>query len=207
VLRIHIIYESKIKHATFVFLFKETSKNLANCMNLSFKRWKGLFFFSLGLFLGTAFCMKWMENDLWANGEKFTILGLELFYQKEKVISILSSLDTRVRTILQYHLWFDFAFMAGVYPGITSLCMMAREKVMSPIFKRILYLMAWLQLLAWTGDIIENYYLLSWIQKPAIGNEFGGYHFIAGAKWGIALAGVLLSTPFLLRRKKIEKLF
>lgn len=67
--------------------------------------------------------------------------------------------------------------------------------------------MAWLQLPAWTGDIIENYYLLSWIQKPAIGNEFGAYHFIVGAKWGIALAGVLLSISFLLRRKKIETLF
>lgn len=174
-------------------------------MNLSYKRWKGLFFFSLGLFLGTAFCMKWMENDLWTNGEKFSILGLELFYPKEKVISILGSLDTRVRTILQFHLWFDFAFMAGVYPGITSLCMMAREKVILPAFKRILYIMAWLQLLAWTGDIIENYYLLSWIQKPMMGNEFGLYHLIVATKWIIALGGVLLSTAFLLRKKKFEK--
>jgi hypothetical protein len=33
--------------------------------------------------------MKWMENDLFTNGEKFSILGLELFYPKEKVIGIL----------------------------------------------------------------------------------------------------------------------
>lgn len=176
-------------------------------MNLSYKRWKGLFFFGLGLFLGTAFCMKWMENDLWSGGEKFTIMGLELFYAKEKVINILSNLDTRVRTILRYHFWFDFAFMAGVYPGITSLCMMAREKVISALLKRILYIAAWLQLLAWAGDIIENYYLLSWVQKPVIGNEFIFYHFIVGAKWIIAITGVLLSIPLLLRRKKIEKLF
>ena len=176
-------------------------------MNLSYKQWKGLFFFGLGLFLGTAFCMKWMEDDLWVDGGKFTITGLELFYPKEKVISVLSNLDTRVRTILQYHLWFDFAFMAGVYPGITSLCMMAREKVMSSLLKGILYVVAWLQLLAWAGDIIENYYLLSWIQKPEIGNEFIFYHFVVGAKWVIALAGVLLPIPFLLRRKKIESLF
>ena len=108
-------------------------------MKLSYKRWKGLFFFGLGLSLGTAFCMKWMENDLSSGGEKFTIMGLELFYAKEKLISILSNLDTRVRTILQYHLWFDFAFMAGVYPVITSLCMMTREKVISALLKRILY--------------------------------------------------------------------
>jgi len=64
--------------------------------------------------------------------------------------------------------------------------------------------MAWLQLLAWGGDIIENYYLLSWIQKPVMGNEFGLYHLIVATKWIIALGGVLLSTAFLLRRKKLE---
>ena len=176
-------------------------------MNLSYNRWKGLFIFGLGLFLGTAFCMKWMETDLQANGEKFTIMGLELFYTKEKLTSILNGLDARVQTILRYHLYFDFAFMAGVYPGITSLCMVAREKLVSPLFKRILYVAAWLQLVAWAGDIIENYYLLSWIQEPVIGNEFGWYHLIVGTKWVIALAGVLLPIPFLLRSKKNKILF
>jgi hypothetical protein len=42
--------------------------------------------------------------------------------------------------------------------------------------------------------------MLSWIKISAIGNEFGWYHFIVGAKWVIALAGVLLPIPFLLRR-------
>ena len=54
-------------------------------MNLSYYRWKRLFLFGLGLFIGTAFCMKWMEDDLLVNNEKFTILGLELFYTKEKL--------------------------------------------------------------------------------------------------------------------------
>ncbi|HKO78996.1 MAG TPA: hypothetical protein VJU78_01315 [Chitinophagaceae bacterium] len=62
--------------------------------------------------------------------------------------------------------------------------------------------MAWFQLLAWGFDFIENYYLLSWIQNSEIGNEFGLYHFIVGAKWAIAIAGILLSVPFLFRRKK-----
>ena len=62
--------------------------------------------------------------------------------------------------------------------------------------------MAWFQLLAWAFDIIENYYLLSWIQQPQIGNEFVLYHFIVGAKWIIALAGVLAAIPFVMRHKK-----
>jgi hypothetical protein len=74
--------------------------------------------------------------------------------------------------------------------------------LVSPLLKRILYVAAWFQLVAWAGDIIENYYLLSWIQEPVIGNEFGWYHLIVGTKWVIALAGVLLPIPFLLRSKK-----
>ena len=97
-------------------------------MALRYNNWQSFFIFCLGLFLGTAFCMKWMEADLRVNGEKFTIIGLELFYSKQKVAHIMASLDYRVQTILKYHLFFDFAFMAGAYPGIASLCMMAREK-------------------------------------------------------------------------------
>jgi hypothetical protein len=186
------------------FYLNILSKNLPNHMNLSYYRWKRLFLFGLGLFTGAAFCMKWMEEDLWVNNEKFTILGLELFYSAEKVENILSALDSRVQTILRYHLYFDFAFMAGVYPGITSLCMMAREKIISSRLKKVLYLLAAFQLLAWSADIIENYYLLQWIKEPVIGNEFGWYHGIVAAKWIIALAGVLFSVPVVLRKKSFK---
>ncbi len=105
-------------------------------MNLSYTRWRSLFLFGVGLSLGAAFCMKWMENDLRVDGEKFTILGLELFYAREKLAAVLSRLDGHVQAILRYHLFFDLAFMAGIYPAITSLCMMAREKLASPHFKK-----------------------------------------------------------------------
>lgn len=173
-------------------------------MYLSYYRWKRLFLFGLGLFIGTAFCMKWMEDDLLVNNEKFTILGLEFFYAKAKVEAILSAPDYRVQTILRYHLYFDFAFMAGVYPGITSLCMMAREKIASCRVRKILFLLAVLQLFAWCADIMENYYLLTWIKKPVIGNEFEWYHVIVAAKWIIALAGALLSIPLVLRKKTVK---
>jgi hypothetical protein len=69
-------------------------------MNIGYNRWKLFFLFSLGLATGSSFCMKWMEADLIANNERFTIPGLELFYSKEKIESILTSLDGRVKTIL-----------------------------------------------------------------------------------------------------------
>lgn len=173
-------------------------------MNLNDNRWKKLFLFCLGLAAGSAFCMKWMEDDFWVNGEKFTIVGLELFYTKEKVASVMGGLDGHVRTILNYHLYFDFAFMAGVYPGITALCIMAGGKLKAKALKKLLYILAAGQLLAWACDITENLYLLKWVKLPVIGNEFALFHFIVAAKWIIALTGALISIPILLSRLKIK---
>lgn len=148
--------------------------------------------------------MKWIEGDFWVNGEKFNILGLEFFYSKEKVMAVLAGLDSHVKTILSYHLHFDFAFMAGVYPGIAALCMMARGKLMAPLWKKMFFIFAVLQLVAWAGDITENLYLLNWMKQPLIGNEFTFYHFIVAGKWIIALAGALISIPVLLVKWKKE---
>ena len=171
-------------------------------MSLKYNHWQRLFVFCLGLFIGTALCMKWMEADLRFNEEKFTILGLELFYSQQKVTDILSSLDFRVQTILRYHLFFDFAFMAGIYPGITSLCMMAREKVNSSLLKKLLYIFAALQLLAWFADIYENLCLLYWIREPSIGKEFAWYHIAVVVKWMIALAGAIAAIALMIKKKK-----
>src|SRR6188474_3934336 len=96
-------------------------------------RWHRLFLFCLGLFIAGAFAMKWMENDLLFNNEKISIFGLELFYTKEKIIEIFSGISDKVKTILGYHLSFDFIFMAGVYPGIACLCMLAAAKISGKI--------------------------------------------------------------------------
>ncbi len=170
-------------------------------MSISYNRWQKLFLCCFGLFAAAAFCMKWMEGDFWQNGQKFTIIGLEVD-SKEKVAGILSGLDEHVKAILRYHLSFDFAFMTGVYPGIAALCMMAREKSTSSVLKKLLLVMAVLQVVAWGCDIAENYYLLKWIKNPVIGNDFGLYHLIVYAKWSIALAGALIAIPLAVRRKK-----
>ena len=172
-------------------------------MNQGYNFWQKLFLFCLGLFIAAAFCMKWMENDFLQNGSVFTIIGLEITYPKEKVVSILSGLDYHVKTILCYHLSFDFVFMAGVYPGIAALCMMAREKSYNKRIKKILLLLALLQPVAWGCDIYENICLLNWIKAPLIGSEFGTYHTIVATKWIIALVAVLSAIPIAMRRKRM----
>jgi len=160
-------------------------------------RWHRLFLFCFGLFIAGAFAMKWMESDLLYNNEKISIFGLELFYPKEKIIEIFSGINDKVRTILGYHLSFDFIFMAGVYPGIACLCMLAADRVNGKTQKRILFILAFLQIFGWTFDVIENYFLLKWLKTPVIGDEFGFYHLVVYSKWIIALTGALFAIVIL----------
>lgn len=172
-------------------------------MNYGNNIWQKVFLFCLGLLVAAAFCMKWMEGDFLHNGSLFTIIGLEITYPQEKVVNILSGLSGQVKTILRYHLLFDFVFMAGVFPGIAALCMIARQKSANSILKRFLLSLAFLQLVAWGCDIYENLSLLKWLKDPSMVNGFSTYHFIVAAKWIIAIIAVLLAIPFAIRRKKI----
>jgi len=171
-------------------------------------RWHRLFLFCFGLFIAGAFAMKWMESDLLYNNEKISIFGLELFYPKEKIIEIFSGINDKVRTILGYHLSFDFIFMAGVYPGIACLCMLAADRVNGKTQKRILFILAFLQIFGWTFDVIENYFLLKWLKTPVIGDEFGFYHLVVYSKWIIALTGALFAIVILVgsmfKRKNLK---
>jgi hypothetical protein len=87
--------------------------------------------------------------------------------------------------------------MAGCYPGIACLCMMARIKISRKSTKSILFTLAFLQIFGWTFDVVENYYLLKWLNAPVIGDEFGFYHVVVYSKWIIALTGALLAIVIL----------
>jgi hypothetical protein len=92
--------------------------------------------------------------------------------------------------------------MAGVYPGIAALCMMARDKSANSVIRKTLFVFAALQLVAWGCDIVENCYLLKWIKDPVIGIEFGFYHIVVYAKWIIALFAALIAIPLATRKRK-----
>lgn len=156
-----------------------------------YRFWRKIFLFSLGLFLAAGFCMKWMEPDFMANGQPFTIIGLEISYSQQQVSDILSGLSDPIRQVLRYHLSFDFAFMLGVYPGIAALCMMGYQKAVNRTFKKVLVLLALLQIPAFGCDIMENMKLFQWIRDPRSISGFSVYHFIVMTKWILALAGAL----------------
>ena len=174
-------------------------------MHALITRWRGLFLFCLGIVIASGFIMEWLANDFWVGEEKFSILGLELFYSKKEVLTVLTQIKQPARTALNYQLIFDFAFMVGVYPGIASLCMIAREKLARKTIQNILFALAMLQPVAWAFDIVENSYLLNWIQKPEIGEEFSIYHNIVAAKWLIALIGAFSAIIVWLFKNLIVK--
>ncbi len=171
-------------------------------MSSNYRRWQVLFLFCMGLFGASAFCMKWMESGFLQGGQPFTVIGLEIGYPREKVAVILAGLDDHVKTILRYHLNFDFVFMAGVYPGIAALCMMSKDKSGNAALRKILIVLAVLQIVAWGCDIFENGCLLKWIRDPDIGNEFRLYHLVVATKWIIALIGAFVAIPLAARRRK-----
>jgi hypothetical protein len=175
-------------------------------LNNHLEKWKSLLLFCAGLAAGSAFCMKWMEPDLWAGNEQFTIMGLEIFYSHEKVAAVMKGMDESTRRILEYHLHFDFAFMAGIFPGIASLCMIAASRLSRFLLKRLLVILAALQTLAWGLDIIENMQLISWIRGKPLGNEFVSFQYVVIVKWVIALVGAITAIAVLLFTwKKLKK--
>lgn len=172
-------------------------------MVLSQKHWRNIFLFCLGLFLGTAFCMKWLETRFHFQGDLFTIIGLEISYPAEKVMRILYQSESAIRTLVEAHLYFDFAFMIGAYGGIGSLLMMARNRVAHPLFNKFLLFLAFGQLIAWGCDIKENLYLLEWMRnKVDINPDFSAYHFIVIVKWALALSGALVAITVLALKRK-----
>jgi hypothetical protein len=82
--------------------------------------------------------------------------------------------------------------------------MMARGKMMAPGSRQFLFILAGLQLIAWAGDITEDLYLLKWLKRPSIGDEFGFYHIIVYAKWIISLAGFIIAVSVLISKWKIK---
>lgn len=172
-------------------------------MILSQKQWRNSFLFFLGLFLGTAFCMKWLETRFYFQGELFTIIGLEISYPADRVMEILYQSGATEHSLLTAHLYFDFAFMIGAYGGIFSLLIMAKNRATVQWIKHMAVLLAVGQLIAWGCDIRENIYLLDWMTtKPDIRPSFFTYHLVVIVKWVLALSGALLSILVLLLKRK-----
>ena len=161
-----------------------------------------LFTVCLGVFAGTAFCMKWMESDLVSGGRTFSIIGVELTYGATELRQIFTALTEPARTALGYHLVFDYLFMAAVYPGIAILCLWARDRYRNPGLRIFLTCCAIFQAFAWAIDVYENRCISRWMAAPDSIGHLRMYHALVTLKWVIAVFAFLTSLLLLARRRR-----
>jgi len=158
--------------------------------------WKKMFWFCLGLALASGFCMKWIEDGFISNGKLFSIFCLELYLDKQGLAELFAGMKDNAKTILDYHLHFDFFFMAGVFPGTAAICMLTRERIekKKKMIRSVLFTIAALQLAAWGFDIYENLHLIKWMKNPATIDNVGFYHLLVRLKFIIIISGVAMAA-------------
>ena len=158
--------------------------------------WKKLFYFCLGLLLASGFCMKWIEDEFISNGKLFTVFDLELFLDKAGLEKIFKGMELNAKMMVDNHLHFDFFFMAGVFPGIACICMLVRERINKnkKLIRSVFFVIASLQLAAWSFDIYENLHLIKWLKNPETIDHIDLYHLLVRSKFIIIISGIILSA-------------
>ena len=169
------------------------------------KRWKYLLWFCIGLALASGFCMKWLEPGFTVDGKLFTILELEFHTDIVHVDGLFRHMDPFVREMVHQHLVYDYAFMAGVYPGIAALCMLAADRFSSRGWKNVFFILAIFQLFAWGFDIAENYYLDKWLHAGKVSYQFRFFHLIVYSKWILALVGFFFAIAVIIFKRKTHR--
>lgn len=138
---------------------------------------------------------------------KFSIMDLELPASAQELVNIVKGIfllpvaqSKKAVNALKGQLYVDFIFMAAAYISIFILCSIVSGK-MTYLGHSVFMVLAWLQLIAWLCDIIENIYLLKKLtpaivaSKPAVHKA---YQILEILKWGIAMTGTVCSVSGLI---------
>jgi len=138
-------------------------------------------------------------------GKKFSIFDLEFPASRSSLQSLIQSIDllpnpslfpepANVKKAIRSQLWLDFIFMPAAYGGIFLLCMAASYCVRNAL-QNFFIIFAWMQMIAWLFDILENILLFRQIKKPVVmgTTAFKLYQIMELLKWSIASLGLFLS--------------
>lgn len=150
---------------------------------------------------------------------KFNITDLELPSSVKELPNLINGIfalpDEKKRksiSSLKGQLYVDFIFMPAAYGAIFLLCMNVSHKM--TLGKELFAALAWLQLIPFALDVIENIYLLNKIH-PALAETNKSVHLlfqiIEIIKWGLALTAIVCSLSaiiyfWLVGRYSIESL-
>src|SRR4051794_25400728 len=137
-----------------------------------------LFCILFGLFLLFTFIMNFQGSYFYTKDvviRKFSILDLALAASPVELVNIIKGLydlppeqSKKAVNALRGQLYVDFLFMPCAYGSIFLLCLKVAERMEVSIGYYIFAAFAWLQLVAWLCDIIENVYLLGKIRPDPV---------------------------------------
>lgn len=168
------------------------------------------FFAAFALFVVTTIIMSRQSKNFWyMRGTaltKFSIMELEFPGSTDSISKIINGmarlrpeLAARSRAALKANLLWDFLFMPGAYLSIFFLCMQIAKLIDEP-GRILMVILAWLQIVAWLLDIIENYYLLHKLKNPYTArlSVHKNFRRMVSLKWAIASTGVVSGLSLLL---------
>ncbi|NLR78124.1 hypothetical protein [Chitinophaga eiseniae] len=165
---------------------------------------------SMAIFLLTAFIMGRQSRYFYTMDvvpRQFSITDLQLPSCQKELVNLIKGIYTmpaanRQQTLraLRGQLWVDFLFMPAAYGSIFLVCMKVASK-MNPAGTLLFSILAWLQLLCWLCDIVENIYLLQKI-SPNVSEStktvHRAYQLLEIIKWGFSLLATVCGLSALL---------
>jgi hypothetical protein len=165
---------------------------------------------SMGLLVVTGYIMSIQSRQFFTMDvviRPFSILDLEFPGSPQEIPAIIKGVyalpsGQRSTTLaaLRGQLWVDFLFMPAAYGSIFLICIKVAEK-MNPAGTTLFTWLAWLQLLPWLCDFIENIYLLrkTYPNVPASTKRgHTAYQWMEITKWSISLIGMVCGVSALL---------
>lgn len=131
---------------------------------------------------------------------KFSVLDLEfpatpmeLVIFIRGIFKLPPELSKKSLRSLKSQLYLDFLFMPFAYGTIFILCMKVSMK-MTSFGHGLFATLAWMQLISWACNIIENIYLLSKVSPEPVASTQGvhnAYLVLELFKWGIPLISIV----------------
>lgn len=166
-----------------------------------------LFCISFGFMLILSFFMGLQSKRFYTKDvvvKKFSIMDLEMPATARELVNLIKGLyklpeDVSKRSIraLKGQLYLDFLFMPCAYGSIFIICMLVSGKMQMSFGMNVFSVLAWLQIVPWICDIIENIYLLRKIKPdPVLSSDavHKAYLIMEGVKWSIALIATVCAV-------------
>lgn len=146
-----------------------------------------------------------------SDGSRFSIMNMELPQSGDSLQAMMANLAPGTKEAVLKQLNIDYIFMAGCYPAIAILCLIAIRRIAQinilqkdlnktqtgALWKNLLMALAIMQLAAWGLDVWENAQTEHWLHASRIDGNIIFFKARVYTKFGLAFAGFLTSALLL----------